>query len=372
MDGLETVAGIKKAGPKRKRMQKIVRNSNACLVSNRMQRDSNFELLRIVCMLMIVSHHFITQIYNGNTLINNSLLGSTINALCYVGVNCFILTSGWFRIKVNWKSFLNLFLCCSFYGLASYFFHLIKDDASIGKSLIKWAIFPLSGSKWWFVNCYLILYLCSPLINTALQHISRREHLTILCLLTICNVYFGNVMQADFFNQDGYSAAQFIYVYIIGDYLRRYTSAPRVRERRWQFLICYFVFAMLWLFHKMIRLKLGFSPFLSTGYNNVFNLCASVCFFLFMSSFCFKCRFVNYIAASAFSVYLLQESTYFGRGWLYPRIGELYDHLTVAGQIGAMLALSVSFFTIVTIFDQLRLLLNNSIIYLTDSFFKRK
>lgn len=320
----------------------------------RFMRDSNMELLRIISMLMIVIHHFITQVNGGDTVINHSLVGGLINALCYVGVNCFILISGWFGIRVKWKGFLNLFLCCSFFGVISYIFHIINDGDAIGSSLLKWAFLPLSGSKWWFVNCYLILYLSAPLINLALKQISQKEYLLILGLFTLNNVYFGNIMQAEFFNQNGYSAAQMVYVYLIGGYLRRYVSKTQIRDRRWMLLTIYFVCSALWLVLKYLRLEHGIDPYFGTGYNNLFNLAGAICFFLYFSSFHFNSRIVNYIACSSFSVYLLQESIYFGRGWLYPKVGLIYESLGLGSQIVFMLLLSVSFYILVFFIDQPR------------------
>lgn len=338
--------------------------------NSRLQRESSFELLRIVCMLMIVCHHFITQVDKGSTLINNSTAGAIINALCYVGVNCFVLISGWFGIKIKWKGIISLFICCSFYGVLSYFFHIFTDHANVGISLIQWALLPLSSSKWWFVNCYLILYLSSPLLNVALEHLSRKEHVIILWLFTIINVYFGSIMQADFFNQDGYSAAQMIYMYIIGDYLRKYTSVRWVQDNRMWLLVGYVVFSLLWLLHKQLRFSIGITSFCGTGYNNVFILCSSICFFLFMASFHFHYKLVNYVAISAFSVYLLQESTYFGRNWLYPRVASIYTTIgSTSGQICVMLAISVLFFLFVILIDQIRLLISSGITFLIESAF---
>ena len=62
-------------------------------------RQSNFELLRIVAMLLIVAHHFLIATgrldYRSGTLRG----GELVNSFCVVGVNCFILISGYFGIK---------------------------------------------------------------------------------------------------------------------------------------------------------------------------------------------------------------------------------------------------------------------------------
>lgn len=64
-------------------------------------RDSNMELLRIVCMLFILMHHFIVHVFCPELVVCDGNLGwyravgIVVNGFIYVGVNCFILISGY-------------------------------------------------------------------------------------------------------------------------------------------------------------------------------------------------------------------------------------------------------------------------------------
>lgn len=69
-------------------------------------RDSQFELLKIIAMFMIVSHHFVAwNIYN----IDTQITGITINKLflqlignhAFIGNNLFFLCSAWFLVKMT-------------------------------------------------------------------------------------------------------------------------------------------------------------------------------------------------------------------------------------------------------------------------------
>lgn len=317
-------------------------------VKNSAMRSSNFELLRLICMLMIAIHHFIMQPFHGELpLSTHGYDWLLMNDLCYIGVNCFILISGWFGIRTSWKGIWQLFFFCAFYGLASYLFHIWHTGAHIGSSVLGICLLPFSHSQWWFINCYLILYLAAPLINKAIESISKTQYLTILILFTIMNVYFGNMMHTPFFNTDGYSAAQFIYIYLIGGYLRRYIDFSNLQSHRWLWLLGYFVSALCYFgihvlsaHHDMTLLHLG--------YNNIFNIAAATCFFLFVASFQFQSRVVNYLSASALAVYLIQESIYFGHGWLYQYVGGRDYNLA------QILLLSVCFMFACICFDQIR------------------
>ncbi len=78
-------------------------------------RASNFELLRLVCMFYIVLHHFIVHGlksagYWGEAINIYSVIS---NSFIIVGVNCFVLISGYFGIQSSWKGFIHLYVATS-------------------------------------------------------------------------------------------------------------------------------------------------------------------------------------------------------------------------------------------------------------------
>ena len=77
-------------------------NKNTLLV-----RKSNFEMLRIVCMLFIVCGHMVlshdSQLFSPDWHIGNFVLGF----VC-VAVNSFVLISGFFGINLDFKKLLRM------------------------------------------------------------------------------------------------------------------------------------------------------------------------------------------------------------------------------------------------------------------------
>ncbi len=70
------------------------------------ERQSNFELLRIISMLMIVAHHFVAKnAFNVDT----EIIGLTVNKLflqfignhAFIGNNLFFMISAWFLCDVS-------------------------------------------------------------------------------------------------------------------------------------------------------------------------------------------------------------------------------------------------------------------------------
>lgn len=77
------------------------------------ERDSNFELCRIVCMLYIVIYHLIIHV---PAVIENTSWGLPLRNICHIGVVVFVVISGYYGIRRKWKRLLELALTVSFYN----------------------------------------------------------------------------------------------------------------------------------------------------------------------------------------------------------------------------------------------------------------
>ena len=77
------------------------------------ERDSNFELCRLVCMLYIVIYHLIIHV---PAVYENISWGLPLRNICHIGVVVFVMISGYFGIRRKWKRLLSLALSVSFYN----------------------------------------------------------------------------------------------------------------------------------------------------------------------------------------------------------------------------------------------------------------
>lgn len=90
-------------------------------------RSSNLELYRIICMLMIVAHHFVVN--SGLTSVDGPMVASPDSAKTLflsvlgmwgkIGINCFLMITGYFMCKsqITIKKFLKLILWIYFYKI---------------------------------------------------------------------------------------------------------------------------------------------------------------------------------------------------------------------------------------------------------------
>ena len=328
-------------------------------------RDSNMELLRIVCMLFIVMHHFITEILvpdlyrhdvaqwdgyrSGLYLLNN---------LLFVGVNVFVLISGYYGIKAKVRGFANLYFQCAFYGLLAYLIHLYVDNASIGLSVINNSLLVFSHCQWWFIGSYIGLYLLSPLVNKGLSLMSIKEHLGVILIMTFLEIGLGFVWGTGC-EPAGYGVLHMIYIYIIGGYIRRRVDLYALRNQRWTLIGVYvgsivlmtgFILMNTYLWHSDAAIL---RPWV---YNNPLLIIASIAFFMLFGTFQFRNNWVNFYASSVLAAYLLPEAFYIRR-IVANSLGGVYGAPSLVETIAVCALWGVSVLLICVGIDKIRMIM---------------
>ena len=185
-------------------------------------RSSNLELLRILCMLLIIGDHITGQ----GGIADYSTLPSSF-AFCLIGcgsrIACsvFILIGGWFLCEQPYKTRrpLSLWLSLWLYTVpVTLLCKLTGMDVSFGA--LRWAAFPASTRQLWFISDYLLLLLCVPLLNRVLRGLSRPAHRGSLAVLAVPLLIYPTVFGGDGVVSD--TAWMFLYEYLLVAYLRRY------------------------------------------------------------------------------------------------------------------------------------------------------
>lgn len=186
------------------------------------QRSSNLELLRILCMLLIIGDHLTGQ----GGIADYTTLPSSF-AFCLIGcgsrIACsvFILIGGWFLCEQPYKTRrpLSLWLSLWLYTVpVTLLCRLAGLDVSFGA--LRWAAFPASTRQLWFISDYLLLLLCVPLLNRVLRGLPRTAHRGLLAVLAVPMILYPTLFGENGIVSD--TAWMFLYEYLLAAYLRRY------------------------------------------------------------------------------------------------------------------------------------------------------
>ena len=107
-----------------------------------------------------------------------------------LGVNLFVLISGYFLVKNEFKvkKAVKLWMDISIYAIIIMLIFAIAGTDFNFFEVVK-NIFPIPYNMWWFATSYFMMYLLSGYINKLIYALSKREldHL-ILLLIVICSI----------------------------------------------------------------------------------------------------------------------------------------------------------------------------------------
>ena len=144
-------------------------------------RNSNLELYRIVVMLLIVAHHYVVnsgvlEIMYESPLEPNSIFLFLFGMWGKIGINCFVLITGYFMCKSNItiKKFLKLVLEVEFYKIVIYLLFIICGYETVSLSGIFKAVLPITSIGTNFTGCFLVFYLCIPFLNILVRNMSEK------------------------------------------------------------------------------------------------------------------------------------------------------------------------------------------------------
>lgn len=260
-------------------------------------RQSNFELLRLVCMLMVLSLHSFWGYDFGAGPLN--MLDFFRESLCICAVDCFILISGYFGIRWKWNSFFNLIFQILFYAFGVYLFCSYIGVLEFDKyDFLKNITCLYSFSA--FVKYYIILYFLSPLLNAFVDKNDNKK-----IMLYVVVLFFAE----NFISRSETSFMNFCLLYLIGRWISRTSLIQKIRfNPLYAYLIVTVVItAIVFFMHAKLHLNVKQTQSFILGYSyySPLVILQSVFLFLAFGKLNFQNRAVNWCAASCFAIYLI-------------------------------------------------------------------
>ena len=272
-------------------------------------RDSNFELLRVISMFMVLGLHanFIALSEPSAEYIGANPIGAFLRysneALCIVAVNVFVLISGWFGIRPTMRKLTTLLFQCLFFSL-SLIAVVAFTDTSLRFSMVMKCI---EMRDYWFIISYIALFIISPVLNAFTDSASRTTFKRVIIALLLMQSIYGWCFNDLAGYNRGYSIISFIELYLIARYVRTYSPKIFCRSFGGNFAI-YVTLSLL-----IGSISFGVKAISGIEAENQFYYCsplvvaASLYLLIAFSKLSFHCRFVNFAAPSALAAYLLHQ-----------------------------------------------------------------
>ena len=275
-------------------------------------RNSNIELLRILCMLSIIADHFVGQsgIAEYSTWISCVFFNISFSrAACGV----FIIISAWYSVekKMNINKIFHTWFTVAVYTIPimGYMMHL---KFFIDKKAYISAFYPIQKTPLWFAGCYIIILLFMPILNHIILTIDRSLLIwALFCGGVLISLYPMVVADTATFEND---LLALIYIYLLTGYIRVYVKKiPSAK-------VCILVFSIIFLFctfinaagsyfdnEMIINIKL-YGDILKTKIEVLPNIIMEYAiFFFFLNIKPVNSRLINKLSSATLGVYCLHQ-----------------------------------------------------------------
>jgi hypothetical protein len=276
---------------------------------NPRERDSNMELLRIVSMILVLIVHANFKSLDAPSQLDievqtsSSFVRFLCESIAIICVNVFICISGWYGIRPNAFRLIEFIFQILFIRILLYFI-LYMFGLTERWNITDWIRLFTFHKGLWFVNAYIILYIFAPVLNSFVNLTTRHQLKFFLLMFFSAQSIFGFINSDNWF-YSGSSPLSFFGLYLLARYVRLYPNKHTTHCKYYDILI-YLITVLLTTFIAFFSVK-----FFNRGglclyaYSSPIVILSSFYFFLFFTKITFKSTIINWIAISAFSIYIV-------------------------------------------------------------------
>ena len=284
-----------------------------------------------------------------------------------VGVNVFILISGWFGMRFRIKGIFSLLFNVIFIG---WFVAALLSLFNVFFPLSSMLKVTYLGSYYWFVTSFLLLFICSPILNLFAEKANKTEFSTFLIIFFLLEFALGWLWDWENYGY-GHSFLSFIGLYMTARFLNRYEhelSLTKLSKGR-----CFILYLILTIVPATATFFLtkGGIAYNQLSDSSPFIIGAALSLFLLFRQIDLGSNaLVNWCAASAFSMYLIQ---------LHPMVWPLWsknmsliqEQCGIGFYLMASIVICLVFSVICILIDKIRIFIWQQILRLYEHNNKR-
>ena len=281
----------------------------------KIENNNNLNRIRLFAGFCVVVMHLLFQ---GGILFNivdrkvAYPFATIIYGLFFTCINLFGFLSGYLLYKkksIKKRRIIDLLATTIFYSviitIVFYYFNLhnvrnlpvdnweLKNYLLNGYSNLKTnptlficSLFPMLFSGYWYIVCYIFLYLCIPYLNAFINSVDEKKYKGLLIVLFVLLTIPQFVFPVDLFKiSGGYSPFWLMYCYLIGAYIAIYRREKDYSRQKLLSIsfICLVIETTLSVILNKYRINIMNIDYLSLrflDYISPFNLILSICLFM--------------------------------------------------------------------------------------------
>ena len=328
------------------------------------------ELLRIVAMIIIMLVHanFRALGYPTADELTSSpqstFLRYMFEGFCILGVNVFVMLSGWYGIKfkplrLGALAFQIFFFIVLITLTACVIEKRMPNVHDIGFFLLK------RNYDYWFVKAYLMMYIMAPVMNAFVEKATKQQFRLLLCCFFGFTFLYGWFLDGAVWLKHGHSGLFFMGLYLLARYMRLHATFVNKTSKVTCVLIYIFT-ALVIAIIAYVMLRSGHQKVIRRLYYYTCPLVIlqALAFLILFSKISIKSKFINWVASSMLAIYLTHSSPFIGNNYYDANIASWYSSET-----SFMFACKLAFMVFITfwisvLLDKVRLFIWNTIINL--------
>ena len=319
-------------------LNKVTIGIKALDSSEKKVRDTNLELFRIIVMILIIAHHYVVN--SGLTAVDGAMYANPFSlrsiflfvfgAWGKIGINCFVLITGYFMCKsrITPKKFFKLLGEIMFYRIVINVIFWAVGYSKFSINAFMKMFIPITNIKTGFSSAFLVFFLFIPFLNILLKGMTEKTHIRLLLLSLFLYVFLGTV--------PGFSVTMnyvswFIVLYFIAAYVRKYPKRIFFNIKLWGIVTSLSI--MLCVASVVLCARYGYSiagrkafSFVTDSNTFLAVLTAFSAFMFFKNVKMKNSVIINTIAASSYGVLLIHAHSDTMRQWLWK---DLLDNVSM-------------------------------------------
>lgn len=301
------------------------------------ERNYAIDILRIIAMLMIISLHFFSYNPAIKSISPFSIVGilkRILHSISAISVNCYILISGYYLIKFQFKlkKIMHIVAEVWIYSVLIYIILIFQGSAVYSIKNMIFAFIPTLTREYWFITSYIGAYIFSPILRNILNKMDKRTHaMAIIIGFLLFVVYYNFFFFCDNLNFGGSTGiVWFIYLYVCGNYIYKYDlSKLKMNIKNYILSIVLALgsqipFLIIYVLSRK-KIFLQGATIFDSVYNSIFVFISSILFFkifvslkIYIRSVLLK-KIINLLTTGSLAVYLIHDNKYM-RNYLWKNI----------------------------------------------------
>lgn len=293
-------------------------------ITTKKARLSNFELLRILAMFLIVLGHmtnYSVEVEVSHLEIKgvNQLLYLAIKSFMLPAVNIYVLVSGYFlcKIEFKWDKFIKLVIEVQAVSIIIYFFMAVIGVTPFNPISFLLSIFPTFTGHYWFITVYVVLFLLSPYLNIVIEILSKKQFLILIIILFTINSVWQYIYTMPLFSVNhGFGLFHFITLYFSAAYIRCHGFIFKDFSRKsymWMYIIILFLNIIAsWILPQVAAIFFDNSVYIMNGvyakilsYNSPVMMIMAYSIFMAFKKSEFNSNIINKLSKYTLGIYLI-------------------------------------------------------------------